>query len=200
MKGAILMASPSGKDFESMVNDMVWAHRTTTKNVTNVSPFEKIRGRKPLINNCERSVDKSKNDTKGAVRRGDCLSVKHGRMSGELFKFWGPFKVKKVLDGYVELENVNKWNKLKVALHQRVGMVSENKGHVFDELNSCMLMDDEELVSDARVEVRRQSENGGGDVAEQIHDNTVVTEGAGVVQNYRILRSTCYSEDDVQTS
>ncbi|KAJ1091019.1 hypothetical protein NDU88_004147 [Pleurodeles waltl] len=154
VKGTILMAIQSEKEVTKMVEDMVWAHRTTINKATGCSPFEMMRGRKPgskltpawmLYGNPKTLEVKGEMEKKSDVVVGDWVKIKRGRLSGGLSKCMGPFKVRQACKEYVVLENGNKWNRRRVALYQKGNDRDVKLMHDVSDGNNFMMMSDEEL-------------------------------------------------------
>ncbi|KAJ1190839.1 hypothetical protein NDU88_000158 [Pleurodeles waltl] len=174
VKGVINMAIRGGWNVRTMVNDLVWAYRTTAHSVTGKIPFEKMRGSKactkinpPWLSSVledgglfQRSAETSLSVWEKDMKKGDLVKIRTGCTGNGFMKFRGPYVVRDVHEFHVVLENGERWNKRRVALYSRSNGDGKRKvdseGWDPDENSSFLLMSDEDLLNNRRVDVQER--------------------------------------------
>ncbi|KAJ1154762.1 hypothetical protein NDU88_007505 [Pleurodeles waltl] len=132
VKGTIQLAVQGNQNVSSVVQEAIWAHRTTQLRDKGRTPFEFMRGRKARSKLVPGSLEGDRikprdqvemPQTAGysGVQVGDWVKVKDGSVGAGWTKFRSPFEVKHVGHFNVVLANGTKWNKRRVALYQKGG-------------------------------------------------------------------------------
>ncbi|KAJ1171006.1 hypothetical protein NDU88_002877 [Pleurodeles waltl] len=132
MKDVIQMAVERRNNVKCIVNDLVWAYRTTengVKNENSIQCNEGTENKYQEVTSVGDYVGEQKEDDSEdykfngnigqRIKAGDLVKGKQGRIEGGLKKFCGPFQVRSVHGLVVTLENGMQWTVQRVGLYER---------------------------------------------------------------------------------